>query len=192
LIVERGTKIDVLAMPLAAPIKCGAVQAKFFAGENISVMAKSFITDGSEIGGNTYVGFNCMITCAKIGRYVSIANNVSIGPGEHALNQISTSSLFYEDEIGQLTAKDCVIEHDAWIGEGSIIRRGVKVGIGAVVGANSFVNRDVEPFEIVGGSPARVIGYRFEKQKIDEILASCWWELHVDQAKEVIMKLGAA
>jgi len=88
-----------------------------------------------------------------------------------------------------LTSKACVIESDVWIGVGSIIRRGVTVGIGAVIGANSFVNKDVPPFAIVAGSPARIIRYRFDQNKINEILKSKWWELELEDAKEVIKKL---
>ena len=74
--------------------------------------------------------------------YVSIANNVTIGAGEHDLNKISTSSLFYDNAYDVLTEKDCIIGNDVWIGVDSIIRRGVTIGNGAIIGANSFVNQD--------------------------------------------------
>jgi hypothetical protein len=70
-----------------------------------------------------------------------------------------------------------VIQDDVWIGASCIIRRGVTIGTGAVIGANSFVNQDVPPFAIMAGSPARNIGARFDDQTAAKILASKWWEL---------------
>jgi len=186
-IVQQGTlEVDPLLMPLACDISSNIQKADFFAGEEISVMKGSFVSPDSSIGAYSYIGFNCHITRTSIGRYVSIANDVAVGPGEHATTSISTSSIFYENPYQQLTEFPCSIGHDAWIGAGAIIRRGVSVGIGAVVGANSFVNQDVPPFAIVAGSPARLLGYRFDKESIDVILHSRWWECSIDAAREVI------
>lgn len=189
-IVQQGTpevpEVDPLLMPLASSINSNLQNADFFAGEDISVMEGSFISPDSSIGAYSYVGFGCHITRATIGRYVSIANNVAIGPGEHSTTSISTSSLFYENPYKQLTKLPCSIGHDVWIGAGSIIRRGISVGIGAVVGANSFVNKDVPPFAIVAGSPARLIGYRFDKKTIDMIMRSGWWNHSIDEARATI------
>lgn len=69
-----------------------------------------------------------------------------------------------------------IIGNDVWIGVGSIIRRGVTIGNGAVIGANSFVNKDVPPYAFAVGSPARVIKYRFKKEMIEKIEESCWWQ----------------
>ena len=84
---------------------------------------------------------------------------------------------------------ECVIGNDVWIGVDSIIRRGVKIGNGAVVGANSFVNHDVPDFAIVAGNPARLIRYRFDEEMQAEISASKWWEKDLPEAKEIIKKL---
>lgn len=189
-IVQQGTpeapEVDPLLMPLACNISSNIQKADFLVGEEILIMKGSFISPDSSIGAYSYIGFNSHITRTSIGRYVSIANDVAVGPGEHATTSISTSSIFYENPYDQLTKLPCSIGHDVWIGAGSIIRRGVSVGIGAVVGANSFVNQDVPPFAIVAGSPARLLGYRFDKELIDVIMRSCWWEYSIDAAREVI------
>lgn len=143
----------------------------------------------SMLGRYCYVGERCDITRATVGNYVSIANNVSIGPGEHSLTGISTSSLFYDHPYAELTSGDCVIGSDVWIGVDSIIRRGVTLGIGAVVGANSFVNDNVPDFAIVVGSPARVIGFRFPENRRAAILNSRWWDYDLERAKEIMRGL---
>jgi len=176
-------------MPLVKRIDSTSVNATFFDGENTQVMEGTIISPDTRIGGNTYIGFNCHVTKAQIGRYVSIADGVLIGPGEHFLNQISTSSLFYKEPYDMLTRDSCVIHDDVWVGASSIIRRGVSIGTGAVIGANSFVNHDVEPYSIMVGSPARCVGVRFSKPQIDAILKSRWWELPLPQAQSRIAEL---
>lgn len=158
-------------------------------GNGIEVMDRTFIDADSEIHSFTYIGLNCFITKAKIGRFTSIANNVSIGMGEHQLDRISTSSIFYENPYEELTAKECIIGNDVWIGVDSIIRRGVTIGNGAVIGANSVVTNDVPDFAIAVGSPARVIRYRFNPEKIAAIYETKWWEKELNQAKELIKSI---
>ena len=182
---EDGT----LRMPLVKSINSENISASFLNGENIQVMQGTIVSPDSEIGGNTYVGFNCHITKAVIGRYVSIADNTLIGPGEHQLDNISTSSSFYADPYAMLTRSPCVIKDDVWIGASCVVRRGVTVGTGAVIGANSFVNSDVMPFAIMVGSPARCIGHRFPPETVTRILESRWWELSVAQANVTIANL---
>lgn len=88
-----------------------------------------------------------------------------------------------------LTQKDCVIKNDVWIGVDAIIRRGVTIGNGAVVGANSFVNKDVPDFAVVGGSPAKILKYRFDESMRKKISASEYWIYEPDKAKEIIASL---
>lgn len=146
----------------------------------------AIISSDTIIGDFSYIGRNCRITKAKIGRYVSIADDVFIGQGEHDLYRISNSALFYQDSNQVLTQGECLIQDDVWIGAGAIIRRGVTVGYGAVVGANSFVNRDVPPFAIVVGSPAKIVRYKFDTTQIDCILRSEWWKYDKEQAGEIL------
>ncbi len=160
---------------------------KYESGVNIGKYSR--VSKDSQIGNHTYIGRHCEIGKTKIGRYVSIANNVSIGNGEHNLKRVSTSSLFYDNPYAELTAGDCTIESDVWIAVDSIIRRGVTVGFGAVVGANSFANADVPAFAIVVGSPARIVGYRFEEEQREKIIASRWWDNEPDVAKDMMKAL---
>lgn len=158
-------------------------------GNDVAVMANSHIDSASKIENYTYIGYNCFITKTDIGRYCSIANNVSIGMGEHPLDRISTNSIFYENAKEELTKKECVIKNDVWIGVDSIIRRGVKIGNGAVIGANSFVNSDVPDYAIVAGSPAKIIRFRFNMEQQEIINKSRWWEQDKEEAKKIVKEL---
>jgi virginiamycin A acetyltransferase len=151
---------------------------------DVDIKNGCIISHDSKIGAYTYIGYNCTITKALIGRYCSIANNVAIGVGEHLIEKISTSSLFYDNPYETLTQNDCTVGNDVWISTNCVIRRGVKVGNGAVIGANSFVNIDVPEFAIVAGSPARIIKYRFNPDQISIINESEWWNLDLNEAKK--------
>ncbi len=156
---------------------------------NVSIQDGCNISQDSFIGEYTYIGVNTTVTKAVIGRYCSIANNVSIGDGEHIIERVSTNSIFYDDPYGILTQKECIIGNDVWIGTKSVIRRGVKIGDGAVIGANSFVNKDVPAYGIFVGSPAKLLKYRFSERIINLISESKWWQFDYNKAKIVVKEL---
>ena len=158
-------------------------------GQEIEILHKTSVDATSKIGSYTYIGCYTHVTKSNIGRYCSIANNVSIGQGEHHLDRISTSAKFYADPWDTLTTGDCEIASDVWIGVDAVILRGVRIGVGAVIAANAVVTKDVPAFAIVGGVPARLIRYRFSEEKQKIILASCWWEKERKAAAEVIRQL---
>jgi acetyltransferase-like isoleucine patch superfamily enzyme len=169
------------------PPKNGNEMTRLF--PNVEIMPSTILSGENIIGEYSYIGFNCILTKSTIGRYCSIANNVSIGIGEHKIDRVSTNSIFYKDPFKTLTEKECIIGNDVWIGSNVIIRRGVTVGNGSIIGSNSFVNKDVKPFEIVAGSPAKHIKMRFSEEKISLINNSDWWNQDLDEAKNRIKKL---
>lgn len=164
-----------------------SLRAEF--GHQVRVGAGSFIDSKCQIGGYTYFGKNCNVTRAAIGAYCSIANNVSIGQGEHSLDRISTSSVFYNASYDELTKEACIIGNDVWIGSDAIILRGVTIGHGAVIGANAVVTKDVQNFEVVAGVPARHLKFRFPAAQQIAILESAWWHLELAEAREAIKRL---
>lgn len=153
------------------------------------VMSNTILSGDNSIGDYTYIGFNSNITKSTIGRFCSIANNVSVGIGEHKINRVSTSSIFYKNPFVTLTEKECVIGNDVWIGSNVVVRRGVTIGNGAIIGANSFVNKDVKDFEIVAGTPSLHIKMRFSKEIIALINKTKWWDYDVSIAKVKIAEL---
>lgn len=117
-----------------------------------------------------------------IGRYVSIAAGVLVLPRNHPLDRLSTHPFFFNSRLGYVpqdnvsfTALD--IGHDAWIGPRAILTPGCKrIGIGAVVGADAVVTKDVPDFAVVGGSPAHLLKLRCPKKAQAQILAGEWWK----------------
>jgi acetyltransferase-like isoleucine patch superfamily enzyme len=182
---------EVGAKDAVNSINSSSVYCDFKQQHDIEVASGVFIDQNSAIQSFTFIGPNTAITKATIGRFCSIAGNVSIGMGEHMVDGISTSSFFYKDAYTLLTKDKCEIGNDVWIGVDSIILRGVSIGDGAIIGANSVVNKDVPPYAIVVGSPARFIRYRFTEEEIKVIKQSAWWmEENIDSAKKKVKELS--
>jgi acetyltransferase-like isoleucine patch superfamily enzyme len=116
----------------------------------------------------------------EIGRYCSIADHVLIGAPPHSLEAFSTYEMW-----GNLAIPGTKIGHDVWIGAAAIILAGVTIGTGAVIGAGAVVTKDVEPYAIMVGNPARLLRFRFEPEKIAKLLASKWWELDRTKASQL-------
>ncbi|WP_276788569.1 CatB-related O-acetyltransferase [Paraprevotella xylaniphila] len=146
------------------------------------------IINNSQVGNYSYIGRNCLIQNTYIGNYCSIANDVFIGLGKHPLDMFSTSPLFYRKantfNISIVEDKEfdeyqeIIVGNDVWIGTRSIILDGVKIGNGAVIAAGSVVTKDVEPYMIVAGVPAKPIRKRATEDKIREYQNSKWWNLN--------------
>lgn len=145
------------------------------------------IDSASEVGKNTFIGRYSAVTKAKIGNYCSIGTNVLIGPGEHLLDKVSTSSLFYSgDAYSVLTEKSIEIGNDVWIGANAVILRGIRIGDGAVIAAGAVVTKTVPDFAVVAGVPAKIIKYRLPEQSREKITASKWWDKDLDAAKRIM------
>lgn len=190
-IVVRYKRREFLRLNRLRGNNIGAAEVSWAAslGAGIEIGKGSRVDGASSLDSYTYVGDYCSITRAKIGRYVSIGNNVTIGPGEHKLNRISTSAMFYNDPYEELTQGDCVIESDAWIGVDAVILRGVRIGVGAVVAANAVVTRSVPDFAVAAGVPARILKYRFDDGTRERLLKSEWWLKDVLEAKQFLQRL---
>lgn len=137
------------------------------------------------VGDYTYIGGNNKIQNAVIGKFCSIGPEVRIGLGIHPLHLKSTYPGFYTnseyyrvekqyDFTGE-EYKQVEIGHDVWIGARATILDGVKIGDGAVVAAGAVVTKDVPSYAIVGGVPAKVIKYRFDENRVKELLVEQWW-----------------
>jgi acetyltransferase-like isoleucine patch superfamily enzyme len=156
----------------------------------IVVNNNSLIDINCKIGQYTYMGRSVSITKSTIGRYSTIGNYVSIGQAERDYSQIALSGQLYDFNIYEkYTQKDCIIGNDVFIGLDSIILRGVTIGDGVVIGANSVVTKSIPPYAIAVGSPAKVINYRFSEEKIKKLLKAKWWNLDIEEAKEIVDKL---
>ena len=122
-----------------------------------------------------------------IGRYSSIARTAWVMNRNHPINHKSSCALFFNPKFG-FAEKDSIeyipltIGNDVWIGHNACIMPHVRnIGDGAIVAAGAIVNKDVPPYAIVVGNPARVVRYRFSKEVIDALLASKWWENSIEE-----------
>ncbi len=144
------------------------------------------------IGKRSSIGRYSKIQFAEIGSYCSCSWDVTIGALEHPMHSVSTHAFSFRKQFG-LCEKDIFLNHqkviignDVWIGCGAIIKSGVIIGDGAIIGANSMVTHDVEPYEIVGGVPARHIKWRFDEKIRNLLLELKWWCLPDDILRQHI------
>lgn len=118
----------------------------------------------------------------KIGRYCSIAHGIRIVNANHPLSFKGTSGLFFNPTLGLcdqwlVELNPLEIGNDVWIGANAVVLPEVnRIGDGAVIGAGAVVNRDVPPYAVVLGNPARVVKYRFSEEVIARLLEEKWWE----------------
>lgn len=141
---------------------------------------------GSTLAKHSFCGYDCTVLYCDIGSFCSIASRVSIGGVAHPIEFVSTSPVFlsHKDSVKTkfshhdfLPVVRTSIGNDVWIGEGAYIKAGVTIGHGAVVGMGSVVTRDVEPYAIVAGNPAKLIRMRFDKRVIEALLKMAWWDM---------------
>lgn len=146
------------------------------------------------MGNYSYVGRGTIIHNTSIGKFCSISDFCVIGLPGHSLSTISTSSLFSGVHNGTKsswvskdlpqTPVDVKIGNDVWIGYRAIIPTNVTIGDGAVIAAGAVVTKDVPPYAVVGGVPAKVIRYRFPQEVIDKLLQLRFWDRPDEEIKK--------
>lgn len=139
-----------------------------------------YMNERTTIGNYNYFGDNVMTFNCQIGNYCSIASGCKIGQLEHDLKCVSTSTHIFgkKNGITNFTGilNKTIIENDVWLGSNVVVKQGVYIGTGAVVGAGAVVTKDLPPYSISVGVPAKVIKYRFSKEIIKTLLESKWYE----------------
>ena len=173
-----------------------------FEGDNL-VHKRSLLVD-SYLSRHSYIAFDCRLFGARIGKFCSIGPRVYTGFSNHPTDTfVSTFLAFYKDtrkvfgysyytglqpgfEMYRKTASGYLVDigHDVWIGADVKIMDGVSIGNGAVVAAGAVVTKDVPPYAIVGGVPAKIIKYRFTPDQIEFLQQFKWWNMPEDWIRE--------
>ncbi|MDP3651344.1 MAG: CatB-related O-acetyltransferase [Rhodoferax sp.] len=155
---------------------------------DFSVLFRDATLVQSDLGAYSYVQSGSLICNAEIGKYCSIAGDVSIGLASHPTHFVSSSPVFYDNSqplpkffvSGRKYLESVprtIIGADVWIGQGVMIKAGIKIGVGAVIGAGSIVTKDVAPYVIAAGNPCKIIRHRFSEEVVNRLLDSHWWQL---------------
>lgn len=163
-------------------------------GENNTVYENVGLNEVS-LGDFTYIAAHSKISKTRIGKFCSIGPDCKIGLGKHPSNTfVSTHPIFFSTlKQAQITFADksyfnefdeIVIGNDVWVGSNVIIVDGVTISDGAIIAAGSVVTKDIPPYAIVGGVPAKIIKFRFNKAEINELLKLKWWDMDIQYLKK--------
>ena len=163
--------------------------------KNAKVWGKSKLFHSS-LGDYSYVGRHSRLIYADVGKFCSIGGTVNVGMGTHTLNKLSTSPIFTEahnstkhqwtNVSSDNPYRRVKVGNDVWIGNRALIMGGVTIGDGAVVGAGAIVTKDVPPYSIVVGVPAKVRRYRFSSDIIEYLEKVQWWNIDSEILKRKI------
>lgn len=183
---------------------CGIIGSRLIGQISLAEGVQAYhatVSGPVEIGRHTYLSGPRIDVVAHsnpifIGNFCSIARGVQIQEYNHVTSGLTTAFLsrridphrgISPDEI--ISKGPITIGHDVWIGANSIVISGVTIGTGSVIAAGAVVTKDVSPYAIVAGNPARVLRYRFEDpDQIEELLASQWWTKPMDQIEELALR----
>lgn len=151
----------------------------------------------SSIDKHSYIGSGSIIEDCDIGSFCSISWDCQIGLRSHSTSHISTSPIFLEasngtrakwiqENIALPQTKRTTIGSDVWIGSKATILAGISIGHGAVIGTGSIVTKDIPPYSIAAGNPARIIRKRFEDDLCAELIEMNWWKLEDAELKKLL------
>ena len=153
------------------------------------------LLENSSVGDFSYCGRDCIFQNARVLRFSNIAASVRLGPTMHPFDRPTLHHFTYRREMygfgesdaaffAARAARVCVVGNDTWIGHGAIVMPGVSVGDGAAIGSGAVVTKDVPPFAVAAGVPARVIKMRFREELASEMSRIAWWDWDYELIKE--------
>lgn len=156
-------------------------------GKFVKIGARTTVVE-SAFGDYSYAVNDCEIVYADVGKFVSIGALVGINPANHPMERAAQAHFTYRswqyfedvadeaDEFDRRRAERVRIGHDVWIGRAAIVLPGRAIGTGAVVGAGAVVTKDVAPYAIVAGNPARMLRPRFPEAIAERLTRLSWWD----------------
>lgn len=167
-----------------------------FFGEYVEIGFGNNIQESS-IDNYSYTAENCQIIYTTIGKFVNIASYVRLNPSPHPMHWASQHHMLYRKEMFGFgeddesffdwrRAKKVHVGHDVWLGHNVIVMGGVTIGDGAVIGSGAIVTKDVPPYAICVGNPARVIKYRFDENTREKLQQIAWWDWEHERLHDAI------
>jgi hypothetical protein len=181
-----GTEAEQPPLGLAPSLHPSCRVRRSRLGPWTAVGARTKLTD-CEVGAYSYIVEDGDVIYATVGKFCSLARAVRLNPGEHPTARAAQHHFMYraanygmgEDEAELFAwrrSNRVTLGHDVWVGHGATVMAGVTVGTGAVVGAGAVVTRDVAPYTLVGGVPARPLRDRFPAAVAGRLLDLAWWD----------------
>lgn len=156
----------------------------------VKVYPRAFLLN-AKVGAYSYVGQDTSLKFIEVGKFCSIGPNVKTGLGIHPTKLVSTHPIFYSNmkQCGWALRTESIFDeqplttvgNDVWIGAGAILMDGISVNDGAIIGAGAVVTRDVPPYAIVGGIPAREIAFRAAPEEVAVLRRLAWWDWPPDR-----------
>lgn len=158
----------------------------------------------TELGDYSYIVNDGDVIYTRVGKFCSIASHVRINPGNHPTWRASQahftyrSRAYWPDEPDEEAffewrrQQPVAIGHDVWIGHGVVVLPGRTIGTGAVVGAGSIVTRDVAPYTIVVGNPARLVRRRFDERIAERLVGLAWWDWDHERLRQALPEFRGA
>lgn len=163
------------------------------------ILSSSSLEHVHHMGAFSIIRSGASIHSLKLGRFCAVGANFVCAPPEHRMDWIGSSSVFLKEygwasapehyslprPTAGFTIREVTMGSDVWVGRDVYVKGGITIGHGAVIAAKSVVTKDVPPYAIVGGNPARIIRYRFDEKTIADLLQLRWWDLDPVWMKQV-------
>ena len=161
-----------------------------------TILRRGCTLTSSHIGKYARVQINTQVAFTDFGNFSSVGRDSVLGPGNHPTNYLTPNSIFYKkgswgfhddwcEEIDYDENPRITVGSDVWIGRHVTVMNGVTIGNGAIIATGAIVTKDIPPFAIAGGIPAKVIKYRFSPEIIERLLEIKWWDLPDEEITRV-------
>ncbi len=164
----------------------------------VRLVGNANVKHSCNVGSYTFINSGTtLFPATKMGKFCSIGKNCELGAFDHPTTWLSSSPIQYNlklhfpdyiEDFEQkkiVRPKETIFGNDVWIGSLAVVKRGLTIGDGAIIAGGSVVVKDVPPYAIVGGVPAKVLKYRFDEKTIERLMRLQWWDMPIEDLKNI-------